>query len=89
MPLFHEIKDREIVLNFQEKNITLKKIIEELSQKYGNWLIDYLMDNEKEYLNRNLVIIINGNLLDYRKKIDEYIIKEDTDISILTIIDGG
>lgn len=89
MPLFHEIKDREIVLNFQEKNITLKKIIEELSQKYGNWLIDYLMDKEKEYLNRNLVIIINGNLLDYRKKIDEYIIKEDTDISILTIIDGG
>lgn len=76
-------------LLFQDDVVGLDKVFEELSIRYGDWIITFLTEDKQGHLNRSLVFIMNGCALDCRKKAEDFRITKSSDICILNVIDGG
>lgn len=89
-PPFNELtrKLREKI-QFEENNITLYKLLERLTEKYGEEFRDLIWDKKKkDELSSFLSIIINGNNYRDEKFLDKKL-EDGDDISFLYIYFGG
>src|SRR5665647_2384236 len=79
-------KNINTVLVFQSQSVSLKEVLTELSSRYGDWVMNILTEDGHDYLNRTLTFIMNGNMLNFNKKAEEYIITDNADICILSVM---
>ncbi|MBA1336156.1 MAG: hypothetical protein HPY66_2115 [Firmicutes bacterium] len=89
IPMVEGRQSIQTVLLFHDDVVSLNKVFEELSIRYGDWIITFLTEDKQGHLNKSLVFIMDGYVLDCRKKAEDYRIIGNASICILNVMDGG